>query len=242
MKNPFEPRAVTSRRGGPAKPPLSQEAMVSAALALLMREGLAGMSLRKVASSLETGAASLYAYVESLEELQALVCDRGLAEVRTTGSPKLGWQARLVALLNSYLLVLLQTPGLAQLALRTIAIGPNALRILEAQLALLEEGGIDRGTAAWATDLLTLYVTAIAAEQSERRQQSNPLGPVARVMESISAAQYPRIFAAREDLLSGGPSRASWALDVLIQGILQTPRAAQPRPSQRARQKKVSKK
>jgi AcrR family transcriptional regulator len=223
--DPFEPKDVKSRRGGPAKEPLSRDAIVQAALELLLREGPQGMSLRKVAAVLETGAASLYAYVENLEELEALVCDRGLAAVKTTGSRKLDWRARLVALLRSYLLVLMRTPGLAQLAMKTIAIGPHALRILEAQLALLEEGGIDRGTAAWATDLLTLYVTAIAAEQSERDKQSNPLGPVARVIETISAERYPNIFAAREELLSGGANRMTWALEVLIKGILETPRS-----------------
>jgi AcrR family transcriptional regulator len=226
MSNPFQPRAVRSRRGAPAKPALSQDAIVSAALGLLVREGPEGMSLRKVASALDTGAASLYAYVEGLEELQALVCDRGLSAVKTARSRKLGWREQLVALLDSYLLVLLGTPGLAQLALKTIAIGPNALRILEAQLALLAAGGIDRGTAAWASDLLLLYVTAIAAEQTERRKRSDPLGPVARVMETISGADYPSIFAAREELLSGGPSRARWAIDVLLEGIRKTPRPA----------------
>jgi AcrR family transcriptional regulator len=225
MRDPFQPRQVTSRRGGPAKKPLSQEAIVDVALQLLAREGLEGMSLRRVAAELKTGAASLYAYVESLEELQALVCDRGLGAVRTTGGAKRAWRERLVELLRSYLLVLLRTPGLAQLAMRTIAVGPNALRIIEALLALLAEGGVDRGTAAWATDLLTLHVTAIAAEQSERRKQPQPLAPVARVMATISQDRYPRIFAARAAMLDGGSRRLAWSLEVLVAGVLKTPRA-----------------
>jgi len=224
MRDPFVDRKVTSRRGGPTKAPLSQEAIVTAALELLSREGPEGMSLRKVAQSLETGAASLYAYVESLEELQALVCDRGLADVKVAGSSKGDWRKRLVRLLTSYLLVLIRTPGLAQLAMKTIAVGPNALRILEAILGLLEAGGVERGTAAWASDLLTLHVTAIAAAQSDRQQRADPLGPAALVIDSVSPARYPLIFAAREDPFSGGPRRLAWVLDVLVAGILNTPR------------------
>src|SRR5262249_34521961 len=153
---------------------------------------------------------SLYAYVENLEELEALVYDRGLAAVKTTTSSKLDWRGRLVELLTAYLRVLVRTPGLAQLAMRTIAIGPNALRILERMLELLHEGGVDRGTAAWAVDLLTLYVAAIAAEQSVRRQQSDPLGPLARVINAVSVEQYPMIFAARAELMSGGFHRVAW--------------------------------
>lgn len=223
-RNPFQAPEVTSRRGGPAKEPLSRDVIVTAALELLRRDGAEGMSLRKVASALDTGPASLYVYVENLQELQALVLDRALAEVKTDGARGRGFQQRITALLSSYLQVLGGTPGLADLALSTIAAGPNALRITEALLGHLDEGGVDPATAAWAVDLLTLYVTAVAAEQSHRPAGEGALGPIARVIGAVSPQEYPRIFAAREELLSG-PGRVSWALEAILTGILQTPRA-----------------
>ena len=60
-RNPFEAPHVESRRGGPAKQPLSRDAIVTEALRQLTADGLKGMSLRKVAVALETGPASLYA-------------------------------------------------------------------------------------------------------------------------------------------------------------------------------------
>ena len=54
---------------------------MTAALALLSRDGMAGLSLRKVAAALDTGAASLYVYVANLDELHALLLDRVLGEV-----------------------------------------------------------------------------------------------------------------------------------------------------------------
>ncbi|APR80444.1 Transcriptional regulator, TetR family protein [Minicystis rosea] len=203
---------------------MSRDAIVTAALELLRREGPEGMSLRKVASALDTGPASLYVYVENLQELQALVLDRALSDVKTDGARGQGWQRRITALLTSYLQVLFDTPGLASLALGTVAAGPNALRITEALLGHLDEGGVDRATAAWAVDLLTLYVTAVAAEQSHRREGEDALGPIARVIGAVSEKDHPRIFAARDDLLSG-PGRVSWALEALLKGILVTPRA-----------------
>ncbi|HTB78294.1 MAG TPA: TetR/AcrR family transcriptional regulator C-terminal domain-containing protein [Polyangiaceae bacterium] len=246
-RNPFQVREVTSRRGGPAKQPLSRDAIVAEALELLLREGLEGMSLRKVAQALDTGPASLYAYVENLQELQALVLDRALAGVETAadGSRK-DWRRRLTNLLESYLEVLARRPGLAQLAMNTIAAGPNALRIIEALLGLLEEGGVDRATAAWAVDLLSLYVTAIAVEESNRRQhKTDPLGPIAQVIGAVSPREHPRVHAARDELLSGGPVRMTWALEVLLEGILQTPRPqskGRPRPPAKVRARKGAKK
>ncbi len=209
------------------KQPLSRDAIVAAALDLLTREGLEGMSLRKVAAALDTGPASLYVYVEDLQELRTLVLDRALAGVETAGTRQHDWRHRLTALLESYLTVLERSPGLAQLAMSTIAAGPNALRFIEALLGLLDEAGVDQPTAAWAVDLINLYATAIAAEQGQREPLTNPLGPLLRVIGSVSAKEFPRIHAARDELLSGeGPDRFAWAIEVLLKGILHTPRRA----------------
>jgi AcrR family transcriptional regulator len=229
MRSPFDAPDVASRRGGPVKQPLSRDVIVSEALRQLTAEGLKGMSLRKVAAALETGPASLYAYVDDLDALYALVLDRALGAVDVRGAAKAVWRDRLMSVLESYARVLAGSQGLAQLAFGTVAIGPNALRISEALLALLEEGGVDLPTAAWAVDLLVLYVTAIVAEHSGRRDPVVPEGAVARAILGASEQQYPRIHAAREHLLSGEPQgRFGWAVEVLLRGILQTPRAATP--------------
>jgi AcrR family transcriptional regulator len=220
-RNVFEARPIVSRRGGAAKPPLSRELVVQTSLELLSRDGLEGMSLRKVATALETGPASLYVYVEDREELQALVLDHALGQVKTGSARQKPWRERLSAVLGSYARVLFASPGLAQLAMRTIAAGPHALRLLETLLEILEQGGVEAETAAWAVDLLLLYVTAIAAEQTQRSQQSNPMGTVASVIGEVSGAEFPRIHGARQALLSGGgEERFAWALDVLIEGVL----------------------
>jgi len=224
-RNPFEPRVVVSRRGGRVKAPLSRDAIVATGLDILKREGLEGMSLRKVAAALDTGPTSLYVYVEDLDELRALVLDRGLADVDTS-SRKREWRARLRAVLESYLTVLMRAPGLAQLALSTIAAGPNALRLIERLLEILHDAGVDTPTAAWAVDLIMLYVTAIAAEQSQRSGARDTVASLSRVIDAVSAEQHPRIFAAREALASGtGSERFGWALEVLLSGIQHTARA-----------------
>ncbi|MFO0593006.1 MAG: TetR/AcrR family transcriptional regulator C-terminal domain-containing protein [Polyangiaceae bacterium] len=224
-RDPFTRREITSRRGGPVKQPLSRDLIVSTALDLLAKEGLSGMSLRKVAAALDTGPASLYVYVEDLDELRTLVLDRALADVKTAGEPGRDGRQRLSDLLMSYVQVLSRSPGLAHVAMSTIAAGPNALRILETLLALLEEAGADPATAAWAADLITLYATAIASELSQRTEDA--LKPVTRAIGGVSEERHPRIFAAREHLLSGdGLERFRWAQEVLLAGILSTPRAA----------------
>jgi AcrR family transcriptional regulator len=238
-RDPFKAREVVSRRGGPAKEPLSRDIIVRATLDLMTREGLEGLSLRKVAAALDTGPASLYVYVQDQHELHALVLDRALADVETAGKPRQSWTERLKALLESYYRVLSRSPGLAELAMNTMAAGPNALRIIEALAGLLEEGGVEQATAAWAVDLLTLYVTAIAAEQCQRRRHPDPLGLMAQVIGAVSPQQHPRIYAMREHLLSGtGSARFAWALDVLVNGVLQVARTDVPAAKGASRKRK----
>jgi AcrR family transcriptional regulator len=214
------PRKIVSRRNRPAKAPLSRDAIVSAALRILKRDGLSGLSLRRVATALDTGAASLYVYVANLEELHALMLDEALGAVRATESGRGAWRDRLKTLLRAYLRVLYKRQGLAQLALSTIAAGRNSLRIWEALLGLLKEGGVDDLKAAWGIDLLTLYVTAIAAEQSIRRESGQGLGRVKKALSTVSEMQFPLVFALKDALVSGGgETRGEWALDVIIDGI-----------------------
>src|SRR5580700_10042280 len=114
-RNPFDASEVVSRRGGPAKQPLSRDAIVAEALAQLTRDGVESMSLRKVAAALETGPASLYVYVKDLDELEALVFDHALARVAVRGAKQKDWRERVKAVLTSYHRVLLSSPGLAQI-------------------------------------------------------------------------------------------------------------------------------
>jgi AcrR family transcriptional regulator len=209
------------------KQPLSRDLIVIEALRQLKEEGLKGMSLRKVAAALDTGPASLYAYVDDLEALHALVLDRALAAVDTRVRAKAGWRENLLRVLESYARTLASSPGLAQLAFGRVAVGPNSLRITETLLAFLAGAGVNLATAAWAVDLLILYVTAIVAEHSTGRDPASSDRAVARAIREISKAQYPRIHAAREHLLSGTPEeRFTWAVEALLGGILQNPRGA----------------
>jgi AcrR family transcriptional regulator len=231
-------RNIVSRRNRPAKASLSRDVIVSTALRILERDGLSGLSLRRVATALDTGAASLYVYVANLEELHALMLDQALAAVQVSEAGSFTWRDRLKTFLLSYLQVLYNRQGLAQLALSTIASGPNSLRIWEALLGLLKEGGVDDLRAAWGIDLLTLYVTAIAAEQSVRRASDRGLGRVKNALSTVSEKQFPFVFALKETLLSGGgEARGEWALDVIIDGIahsrLQRSAFAAPRPTKR---------
>ena len=225
-RDPFRTSHVESRRNRPAKAPLSRDAIVAEALRQITSADGAGMSLRRIATALDTGPASLYAYVDDMSHLQALVLDRALEDV-TTDSTGDSWRERLETLLRSYAGVMAASPGIAQLAFQTTAMGPNALRIVETILALLAEAGVGPASAAWAVHLLTVTATAIAVENSDGADPADPDGPVTQALNRASASDYPRLQAAREHMLSGtGEQRFAWMMDILVRGILSSSAAS----------------
>ena len=83
------------RRGEPSRGerrPLTRDAIVEAALGLLEREGLQGVSMRKLAQELGTGAASLYWHVGDKEELLSLLLDRIVGESELPEPDPEHWQ------------------------------------------------------------------------------------------------------------------------------------------------------
>src|SRR6478672_908507 len=86
-----------SRRERPAKPALSREGIVAAALAVLRAEGLERVTMRRVAAELDTGAASLYVYVRDTEDLHAQLLDALLGPVADAIPAGGTWRERLAA-------------------------------------------------------------------------------------------------------------------------------------------------
>jgi len=213
----MKPTQIVSRRRGDGKSLLTREAIVSAALELIRRDGLDGLSMRRVATALDTGAASLYAHIHDLDELLSLVLDSALSGVRIPRARE-QWDKALEQIVLSYLRILFRHAGVARLAISTIATGPNSLRIMEAILQLLEQAGCSAEDAAWGTDLILHFAASTAAEQRARR--ANLLKEISKTLEEIDAALYPRVYALRRDLLSGGIDRFLWGLRAIVKGIL----------------------
>jgi AcrR family transcriptional regulator len=217
-------RAPISRRERPAKPALTRQGIIDAALAILRDEGLHKLTMRRIAVVLDTGPASLYVYINNTADLHAQILDALLGPVVATALPAGTWRDRLKALLTSYLKLLADHPQIARMAMSTQPSGPNYLALAEAILALLGEGGVSDQAAAWGLDLLLLYPTAIAVEHSAptpTEQRANERSALATNIATADDTRYPHIVQLSEALMSGdGPARTDWGFDVLLDGIL----------------------
>jgi AcrR family transcriptional regulator len=227
-------RPVVSRRERPAKPALTRAGIVGAAITVMQAEGLDRVTMRRLAQELDTGAASLYVYVRNTAELHAAMLDELLTAVDLSPVTAAGdWRERLIAVLWSYTRILLEQPGLAPSVLVTRPSGPAYLSLAEGILALLSAGRVPADRAAWAVDLLLHFATSTAAEQGTRQRAVDARDEedaLAAALRAAPAATYPHLAAiGADELLSGpGPDRLTWGFNVLINGVLQTPRPAPP--------------
>lgn len=217
-----------SRRERPAKAALSREGIIAAAMAILEADGLGKVTMRRIAAELDTGPASLYVYVRDTQDLHAQILD-ALLESMPAVSGVGSWRIRLRALLTGYANVLFAHPEIARLTMATHPVGPNFFALVESILRLLTEGGVPDGSAAWGVDLLLASVTATAVEHGgSSSAQHDDLPVLAASIAVASGETYPSIARLGDDMLSGtGVERFEWGLDVLINGILATPRAAE---------------
>ncbi|MFI9422806.1 TetR/AcrR family transcriptional regulator [Streptomyces achromogenes] len=213
--------APRSRRERPAKPALTREGIVAAAVAILRAEGLRKVTMRRLAQELDTGPASLYVYVRNTDELHAAVLDELLGTIGPAPAEG-GWRERLERVLTRYTAMLLEHPSLARSALTARPSGPHYLRLIETLLGLLREGGVPGDQAAWGVDLLLQHATATAAEHAGEESPA-AWEATARALREAPATTHPHIAADPGALLSGTPeARLSWAFQTLVTGIERT--------------------
>jgi AcrR family transcriptional regulator len=226
MARPVRHRSTRDR---PAKAPLSEEAVVDAALAILQAEGLHAVTMRRVASALDTGAASLYVYVASRESLLQAMLDRVTATIDLEAPDPSRWRAQLHSLVQRMHQALVAHPGMAAMTLEDPPTTEVVLRLTENMLGILLAGGLDPQDAAWACDILVSLVTAVASEDDVRRARgrNDPGDRKAYVNEvygtfaGLPTDRFPLIAAHAAEMVAGdGDERFHFAIDVVIDGLV----------------------
>ncbi len=208
--------------------PLSREAIAGAALRLLDRDGLDGLRMRRLAKELGTGAASLYWHVQSKDELLELLVDRVMAEIELPPPDPSRWQEQVKQFARESRQLMRRHRDIARITLGRIPMGPNLLRFVEWSLELARAAGIPDRTAAYAGDLLALYVGAYAFEES--LELSSPLGEgpapgqvpamLRDYFASLPDARFPNVVALADLLVAGdADERFEFGLDVLVRGL-----------------------
>ena len=211
------------RKAEPAardKRPLTRELIVDAALALLERDGLQGLSMRRLAQELGSGAASLYWHVGDKEELLSLLLDRIVGEAQVPEPDPENWQRTVKELARASRKHLSERRDAAQLSLGRVPTGPHSLPILERNLAVLAASKLPPRVIAYAADMFALYVGAFAYEESLVTDPEAGAEQFAQYLRSLPEDAFPFLTSLAGDLTAGDTDdRFEFALELLVRGL-----------------------
>jgi AcrR family transcriptional regulator len=128
-------------RPGP-RPSLDVDRIVAAAVRLADAEGLATLSMRRVAGELAVAAMTLYGHVPGKGELLDLMLDAVLTELYPDGVPAGNWRVRVEAVARTNWHLYLRHPWAVHLATGGPPLGPNLMRKYEFELRAVDGLGL----------------------------------------------------------------------------------------------------
>lgn len=221
-----EPPWRTPRKRA-ARQALSRGAIVAAAMTVLRAEGVDGVSMRRVAQELATGAASLYAHVANKEELLDLLFDEVVGEIAVPEPDPARWREQLVTLWTDSRDALCRHRDIARVAVGRVPVGPNALRVTEATIAILRGAGVPDQVAAWTVDAVSMYLAADAVETAmytaKQRAGEDPMEYYRQLGEYFAALpprRFPHMIAIVRELMTGdGEQRFAFGLDLFVRAL-----------------------
>ena len=166
--------AGAGRRG--PKPRHSVEEVVRAAIALADAEGLAAVSMRRVAEMLGLSPMSLYTYVPSKAELMDLMLDRVAAEIVAPTAADGDWRGQLTLLACQRWALAQRHPWIMQVGMHRPPLGPNVLANVEASLRAIDGLGLTETEMDQLSSLIGDYVRGAVRAALEAREVERESG------------------------------------------------------------------
>lgn len=130
-------RASHHSHGARRSTPTQRDKLVAAAVALADREGLAAVSIRRVAAELAVRPMSIYTYITSKDELLDLMAEAVVSDVLVTQPLPSDWRAAVETIATGSHHVFVAHPWLAALSQQRPDLGVNALHHAEQLLAAI---------------------------------------------------------------------------------------------------------
>jgi TetR/AcrR family transcriptional regulator, tetracycline repressor protein len=147
---------------------LTSESVLDAARSIADQEGVAALTMRRLADALGVMPNSLYTYYPTKDTLLDALLDSLLAEIETEKLDLMGWRDALTKIMDDSRQLLLSHPRLVEVFLTRPSTGPNAGRLGEATFRALRRAGLRGDEAVAAFRILLIFSLGYAAFQAPR--------------------------------------------------------------------------
>jgi AcrR family transcriptional regulator len=203
-------RLERETEAGP-RPALSLADIVGAGIEIADAEGLAEVSMAKVAKRLGFSTMALYRHVPSKGELLTLMFDAGVGAPPSAILATSGWRTRMHVLAGVYLEIFQRRPWLLDIPITGPPMGPNNIRWLDTGLAILEETELDAGDRVEVFLLITSYLLGsvrlfveMARAAAAAARSGIPLADAAGYGAALGRILPPGRFPAVEKAIAAG--------------------------------------
>ncbi|MEU1729009.1 TetR/AcrR family transcriptional regulator [Nonomuraea sp. NPDC005692] len=204
LAEPPAPEEPAAQPGRPAEATLDQGRVVRAAVALADREGLAALSMRRIATDLGVGVMSLYRYVPSREELNDLMVDAVFAARPLPEPGPDGWRARLELSARQEWELYRRHPWMSHLVAVTTRppVAPALMAYTDWRMRALDGHGLDFATLVQVAIMIGTYVQSAAVPLAHEAQAARTSRHTRRewaqarkeaFARSIGAARLPMV-------------------------------------------------
>jgi len=230
----WEPAASAPSRG--PKPKFGLDDVVATGVSIADADGLARLSMRKVATRLGVGAMSLYTYVPGRDELLELMVNRVHAEL-TLPAEDLPWRVSVEQQVGERWRMYERHPWLLDLNMARMPIGPHVLDADEALYTAVFRAGLRGTDVVSTTNLIIWQLLGAARSQILESDEARRTGTSAETYWDSRASfwhtyfdyrRYPTMAAVWE--AGGFDDDQAYAFDRLLARLLDGLESSLPRP------------
>jgi len=211
--------SVQPATGNRRQPSLTREQVARAALELLDREGLDGLSMRRLAGELGVGTMTLYGYFRGKRELLDAVLDVA-AEDFEAPPERDTFRAQVVAYALAARAWLLRHPSIVRLRGEDAIVRPSAFAVSEGLMRLLVDAGLPPEDCARAFRVLFTYVFGSALVSPGEPDDATRRAVHAALL-TLPREEFPamRSVAHHAGDALGGERQFVYGLELILDGI-----------------------
>ncbi|MFI8962453.1 TetR/AcrR family transcriptional regulator [Streptomyces sp. NPDC053493] len=203
------------------RPALDLDRIARAGIEIADAEGLAGVSMQRVAAQLDVTKMALYRYVPGKAELVALMVDTAIGPCPATKARHGGWREQLEEWAGRLLDVFRQHPWALDATVGPRVMGPGELSWLEHAVSALDSTGLSGAERMDAAVLLVGHVRGITQQTRAAGPAGNPEAQLGSILGDLMQAhgeRFPALTAALASAARSDEQDQAW--DFGLQRIL----------------------
>lgn len=219
---------------------LNTDRIIEAGMRLLDRDGLDGLSMRRLGAELGSGATSVYWHIPNKDALLDLIVDRLMEEANATTRHKSGstWRAELADYAMALRVVLERHAAAVALLSTRAPVGPEGLRFMEGVMSALTVAGFGGRQRALAYAALTGYTIGhvvlerrkAPTDRGPRSTAGNQLQRLGILLRGVPRGRFPGVFESAAELSELTDAEAfEYGLQRMLDGLEAELRPVNPR-------------